>query len=41
MEWQTASPPPWDNFEETPQVTEPYDFDHLKYDEEAEGYVTA
>jgi cytochrome c oxidase subunit 1 len=28
LEWQTPSPPPTDNFEQTPIVTrEPYDYD--------------
>ena len=39
MEWQTSSPPPWDNFKKLPQVTDPYDFDHLTYDEKSQGYV--
>lgn len=39
MEWQTSSPPPWDNFTKPPEVTDPYDFDHLVYDEESQGYV--
>jgi cytochrome c oxidase subunit 1 len=39
MEWQTSSPPPWDNFKRMPQVTDPYDFDHLTYDEKSQGYV--
>jgi cytochrome c oxidase subunit 1 len=39
MEWQTNSPPPWDNFKQPPQVSDPYDFDHLQYDEKSHGYV--
>ena len=41
MEWQTSSPPPWDNFKKLPEVTDPYDFDHLEFDEKTQGYVTA
>jgi cytochrome c oxidase subunit 1 len=41
MEWQTSSPPPWDNFKQPPTVTDPYSFDHLVYDEKSQGYVTA
>ncbi len=41
MEWQTSSPPPWDNFKQLPEVTDPYDFDHLEFDEKTQGYVTA
>ncbi len=41
MEWQTSSPPPWDNFQQPPEVADPYDFDPLMYDEETQGYVTA
>ncbi len=41
MEWQTSSPPPWDNFKKPPEVTDPYDFDHLEFDEKTQGYVTA
>ena len=41
MEWQTSSPPPWDNFRQPPEVTDPYDFDHLVFDEKTQGYVTA
>jgi cytochrome c oxidase subunit 1 len=41
MEWQTSSPPPWDNFKKPPEVRDPYDFDHLVYDEKSQGYVTA
>lgn len=41
MEWQTSSPPPTENFRRPPAVTDPYAFDHLRYDEELQGYVTA
>ena len=41
MEWKTSSPPPWDNFKKLPEVTDPYDFDHLEFDEKTQGYVTA
>jgi cytochrome c oxidase subunit 1 len=41
MEWQTSSPPPWDNFKKQPEVTDPYSFDHLVYDEKSQGYVAA
>lgn len=38
LEWTTTSPPPHDNFEETPTVThEPYDYAELKRDEEVYG----
>jgi cytochrome c oxidase subunit 1 len=40
LEWQTASPPPFDNFKKAPQVRDPYDFSHLVYDDRIEGYVT-
>jgi cytochrome c oxidase subunit 1 len=41
MEWETSSPPPWDNFKKLPEATDPYDFDRLVYDEKSQGYVTA
>ncbi|MHB0957090.1 MAG: cytochrome c oxidase subunit I [Pirellulaceae bacterium] len=41
MEWETSSPPPWDNFKKLPEVTDPYNFDHLVYDEKTQGYVAA
>jgi cytochrome c oxidase subunit I len=41
MEWQTSSPPPTENFRRPPAVTDPYAFDHLRYDEDLQGYVTA
>ena len=40
LEWQTSSPPPWDNFKKEPEVTDPYEFENLHYDERTQGYVT-
>jgi cytochrome c oxidase subunit 1 len=39
LEWHTASPPPHDNFEGTPEAEDPYDFTRLRYDRDTEGYV--
>jgi len=39
MEWKTTSPPPHDNFAETPPVEDPYDYTRLEYDRELAGYV--
>ena len=39
LEWQCASPPPHNNFDAPPEVNDPYDYDGLKYDEDARGYV--
>jgi len=33
LEWQCASPPPFDNFPEQPTVGDPYDFSDLTYDD--------
>ncbi|MBI5864734.1 MAG: cbb3-type cytochrome c oxidase subunit I [Planctomycetes bacterium] len=38
MEWRTPSPPPWYNFETTPKVEDPYDYDLLKYNERTDSY---
>jgi len=38
LEWQCASPPPWDNFAETPTVGDCYDFSVLEWDEAEGGY---
>jgi cytochrome c oxidase subunit 1 len=32
LEWQTGSPPPTENFDHEPVVTDPYDFSKLRYD---------
>ena len=39
LEWQCASPPPWDNFAVTPEVDDPYDMTQWQYDETIKGYV--
>jgi cytochrome c oxidase subunit 1 len=38
LEWQCASPPPHDNFAETPTVGDCYDFTVLEWDEAEQGY---
>jgi len=39
LEWHTPSPPPHDNFAETPVADDPYDFSEWSYDESIGGYV--
>lgn len=39
LEWECTSPPPHDNFSNTPVAHDPYDFAHLTYDEKSDGYV--
>jgi cytochrome c oxidase subunit 1 len=39
LEWQCTSPPPYDNFSETPTVGDCYDFSVLEWDEEDQGYT--
>ena len=39
LEWHTASPPPHENFHDTPYATDPYDFHNWKWDEAEQGYV--
>ncbi len=39
LEWQTASPPPHDNFAETPPVGDPYDVEVWQLDPATGGYV--
>ena len=39
LEWQCSSPPPFDNFSETPTVGDCYDFSVLEWSPEEEGYV--
>jgi cytochrome c oxidase subunit I len=41
MEWQCASPPPYYNFHEPPAEHDPYDFSHLRYDVDIDGYLPA
>jgi cytochrome c oxidase subunit 1 len=39
LEWQTAAPPPTDNFTQQVVVAEPYDYTNLHYDKRINGYV--
>ncbi len=39
LEWQTPSPPPPDNFAETPLADDPYDFTAWTFDRAQGGYV--
>ncbi len=39
LEWHTPSPPPHDNFKETPVADDAYDFQDWRYDEALDGYV--
>ncbi len=39
FEWQCSSPPPHNNFDTPPEVKDPYDFNHLQYDKEIQGYI--
>jgi cytochrome c oxidase subunit 1 len=39
LEWQCASPPPYDNFTTTPEAGDPYDMTQWHYDETIKGYV--
>jgi cytochrome c oxidase subunit 1 len=39
LEWTVPSPPPWYNFETTPVAADPYDMEHLVWDEKEGGYV--
>ncbi|MBC8523312.1 cbb3-type cytochrome c oxidase subunit I, partial [PVC group bacterium] len=38
LEWQCPSPPPWDNFEDQPEVGDCYDYSVLEWNEEEQGY---
>ena len=38
LEWQCASPPPANNFDEPPHVGDCYDFSVLEWDEQEQGY---
>jgi len=39
LEWETASPPPYFNFEHEMQAGDPYDLDALRWDPSIKGYV--
>jgi len=39
LEWQCSSPPPHDNFSQTPTVGDCYDFSVLEWNEDEQGYV--
>jgi cytochrome c oxidase subunit 1 len=39
LEWQTASPPPTENFDRAPGPGDPYDFRTIVYDAQTGGYV--
>ncbi|MFG0247990.1 MAG: cbb3-type cytochrome c oxidase subunit I, partial [Phycisphaeraceae bacterium JB051] len=41
LEWQCSSPPPHDNFADTPVAGDPYDMTEWQYDESIKGYVKA
>ena len=40
LEWHTPSPPPHDNFAETPVAEDPYDYTRLKREPGTGGYVS-
>jgi cytochrome c oxidase subunit 1 len=40
LEWHTASPPPFDNFAETPRAEDPYDFTRLVRDPVHGGWIS-
>jgi cytochrome c oxidase subunit 1 len=39
LEWQCSSPPPWDNFHQTPVAGDPYDMTRIRYEPAVGGYV--
>jgi cytochrome c oxidase subunit 1 len=39
LEWTCSSPPPLENFKTTPAVGDPYDYSHLIWNEQVQGYV--
>lgn len=39
LEWECASPPPFDNFETTPKVGSPYDHTSIVWNAKLGGYV--
>jgi cytochrome c oxidase subunit 1 len=40
LEWHTPSPPPHDNFAETPSAEDPYDYSRIRRDPATGGYVS-
>ncbi|MCC6358939.1 MAG: cbb3-type cytochrome c oxidase subunit I [Phycisphaerales bacterium] len=38
LEWRTPSPPAWYNFETTPTIDDPYDYDTVRYNEQTQNY---
>ncbi|HJQ97379.1 MAG TPA: hypothetical protein VJ826_03640, partial [Candidatus Polarisedimenticolaceae bacterium] len=40
LEWHTPSPPPHDNFAETPLAEDPYDYSRIRRDPATGGYVS-
>jgi cytochrome c oxidase subunit I len=40
LEWQCSSPPPHENFDETPGPIEPYDYSRIEYDAATGSYTT-
>ncbi len=39
LEWACSSPPPHDNFSNTPTASDPYEYEGLRYDPQTEGWV--
>jgi len=39
LEWQTASPPPTENFAISPEAGDPYALDGWRWDEKLQGFV--
>ncbi|MFG0252252.1 MAG: cytochrome c oxidase subunit I, partial [Phycisphaerales bacterium JB038] len=41
LEWQCTSPPPMHNFDQAPEVGDPYDHSKMQYDEDTSSYHSA
>jgi cytochrome c oxidase subunit I len=39
LEWQCSSPPPHHNFDEQPEVGDPYEIEQYEWDPAEQGYV--